>query len=210
MVKNHFELPPDYFYRQDERDDALFYEVPRLVVHIDKPAIRALSAKFEALLPPNGRYLDLMSSWRSHLPPHLLPKQVTGLGMNAVEMEQNPQLDTAIVHDLNRQPQLPFPDETFDAVVCTVSIQYLIHPMRVFAEVHRVLRPDGVFVVSFSNRCFPMKAVAVWLATTDEQHIQLVGHYFRASGAWTEPQVSSYTPDESDPLHVIWARKEAA
>jgi hypothetical protein len=76
--------------------------------------------------------------------------------------------------------------------------------------VQRVLKPGGVFIVSFSNRCFPSKAVAVWAASTDEQHIQLVGEYFAVAGGWTPAQVVAHTPADSDPLYVVWEQKPEA
>ena len=204
-------LPADYFSRQDERDDDLFYTMPRRVVHIDEGAIAALSEIYYELLPPEGTYLDLMSSWRSHLPEGLNPASVTGLGLNAEEMDDNPQLDDYVVHNLNLNPQLPFTDEQFDAVLCTVSVQYLTQPVTVFQEILRVLKPTGSFIVSFSNRCFPMKAVVVWLGTNDEQHVSLVSHYFESSSkAWSEPKLwQKPATGQGDPLYVVWAVKES-
>ena len=62
------------------------------------------------------------------------------------------------MHDLNRTPTLPFEDESFDVVLNTVSVDYLTRPFEVFAEVGGVLRPGGLFLVTFSNRAFPQKA----------------------------------------------------
>jgi len=200
-------FPPEYFRRTDERHDDEFYALPRLVVHIDEPAIRALTALLAKVLPPAGVYLDLMSSWRSHLPTELKPTRVVGLGMNATEMDDNPQLDAYIVHNLNQKPTLPLADAEFDAAICTVSVQYMTRPLEIFRQVNRVLKPGGIFVVSFSNRCFPTKAVAAWRTTTDEQHIQLVGSYFNAACNWTEPQAKANVPKTSDPLYALWAYK---
>jgi ubiquinone/menaquinone biosynthesis C-methylase UbiE len=151
--------------------------------------------------------LDLMSSWRSHLPEDLRLREVVGLGMNAEEMAENPQLTRSIIHDVNRDARLPFADEEFDGAVCAVSIQYLTDPLSVFREVRRVLRPDAPFVVSFSNRCFPTKAVAVWLGTSHRQHIELVRTYFEASGGWSEVTEEDRSPgDLGDPLYAVWAR----
>ena len=200
-------FPPEYFRRYDERHDDEFYALPRLVVHIDELAIRTLTALLAKVLPPGGVYLDLMSSWRSHLPAELKPSRVVGLGMNAAEMADNPQLDAYIVHNLNQNPTLPLPDAEFDAVICTVSVQYMTRPVEVFRQVNRVLKPGGIFVLSFSNRCFSTKAVAAWLTMTDEQHVQLVGSYFNAAGNWTEPQAKANVPKTSDPLYVVWAHK---
>jgi SAM-dependent methyltransferase len=200
-------LPQEYFRRQDEQADEQFYSFPRLVVHIDDQAIRALTALLAKLLPPGGKYLDLMSSWRSHLPEELKPARVVGLGMNAAEMEDNPQLDAYLVHNLNENPTLPFQTGEFDAAVCTVSVQYMTKPLETFREVNRVLKPGGIFVVSFSNRCFSTKALAAWLAGTDEHHVQLVESYFNAAGNWTTPETASNAPRNSDPLYTVWAHK---
>ena len=154
------------FRRFDEDDDSAFYSFPRRVVHIDDGAIAALTRLYAALVPAGVRVLDLMGSWRSHLPASFGGAAI-GLGLNAVEMAENPHLAAAVVHDLNREPGLPFADAAFDAVVCAVSVQYLTRPLDVFREVRRVLRPGAPFVVSFSNRCFPDKAVALWRASDD-------------------------------------------
>jgi ubiquinone/menaquinone biosynthesis C-methylase UbiE len=149
-----------------------------------------------------------MSSWRSHLPAGFRAGEVVGLGLNAEEMADNPQLTRHVVHDVNREARLPFDDATFDGAACAVSIQYATHPVRLFREVARVLRAGAPFVVSFSNRCFPTKAVAVWLAATDAQHVQLVQTYFEASGGWTEVSAENRSPGpDGDPLYAVWARR---
>jgi SAM-dependent methyltransferase len=200
-------FPPDYFRRQDDSDDSGFYVAPRKVVHIDDQAIETLGDVLVRTLPRTGVYLDLMSSWRSHLPPALKPTQVVGLGMNGEEMADNPQLSEYVVQNLNRNPALPFEDRQFDAVICTVSVQYLTRPIDVFAEVYRVLRPGGAFVVSFSNRCFPTKAVNIWLRMNDTQHLALVTRYFELSGAWAGLYAEQHVAPMTDPLYAVSARK---
>lgn len=205
MNENPF--PQDYFRRQDGSDDEMFYVQPRKVVHIDDHAIKVVRDLFHHLLPPGGIYLDLMSSWRSHLPEALKPGRVVGLGMNADEMADNPQLDKYVVQNLNRNPLLPFEDGDFDAAFCTVSVQYLTNPAAVFAEVNRVLKPGGVFIVSFSNRCFPTKAVNVWVSTNDSQHLALVTRYFEQGGNWVGIEADQKKRLMADPLYAVWARK---
>lgn len=181
-----------------------------MVVHIDQQAIAALEDLLRKVLPPEGVYLDLMSSWRSHIPPELRPAGVVGLGMNAAEMADNPQLDDHIVHNLNTMPRLPYDDSVYDAVICTVSVQYLVRPVDVFAEVYRVLKPGGPFVVSFSNRCFPNKAVNAWLSMSDRQHVELVQRYFELSAQWGDVRTFSkrpLIPMQHDPLYAVWASK---
>ncbi len=201
------DFPAEYFSRQDSSDDALFYQVARKVVHIDDGAIKALSDQFSALLPKNAVILDLMSSWRSHLPPQLKPTRVVGLGMNAEEMADNPALTEYVVHNLNKNPNLPFEDGEFDAAICTVSVQYLQRPIEVFREVGRVCKPGAPFIVSFSNRCFPTKAVAVWLSTTDNQHMALVARYFEDAGNWSDIRAwAKPRKIGGDPLYLVWAK----
>ena len=197
----------DPFGRYDGTDDALFYAVPRLVTHIDEGAIEALEAHYDAVLPGDGLILDLMSSWRSHLPDRIAPDRVWALGMNAVEMKENPQVGQFVVHDLNREPTLPYDDATFAAVVCAVSVQYLVRPVDVFRDVRRVLVDGGPFVVSFSNRCFPTKAVQAWLSTSDDMHVRLVSAYMTDAGFADVRTASLRTRD--DPLFLVTGRGQS-
>ena len=200
-------FPPAAYAREDESFDHGFYLLPRKVVHIDEDAIAALGRLYAEVLPAGGRLLDLMSSWRSHLPAGFRAAEVVGLGMNAEEMADNPQLTSAIVHDVNLERRLPFGDGEFDGAMCAVSVQYLIHPVQVFHEVGRVLRPGAPFVVSFSNRCFPTKAVAVWLNTSDEQHLTLVRAYFDTARGFDDVKEEDRSPrGYGDPLYAVWAR----
>ncbi|MGH7356782.1 MAG: class I SAM-dependent methyltransferase [Candidatus Rokuibacteriota bacterium] len=201
-------FPPEAYAREDESSDERFYDVARKVVHIDDGAIAALGRLYADVLPAGGRLLDLMSSWRSHLPNDCAAAEVVGLGLNAEEMADNPQLARRVVHDLNREARLPLGDDEFDGAMCAVSIQYVIHPVRLFGEVRRVLRPGAPFVVSFSNRCFPTKAVAVWLGTTDAQHLGLVRAYFEAALGWADVKEEDRSPGGGgDPLYAVWARR---
>ncbi len=212
-MKAHPAFPPEFFRKQDERDDDLFYAQPRKVVHIDDRAIAALRDQFALLLPRGAAILDLMSSWRSHLPDEVAPARVVGLGMNADEMADNPQLTGHIVQNLNRNPRLPFAEAEFDAAVCTVSVQYLTQPIAVFEEVRRVLKPGGRFIVAFSNRCFPSKAVNVWLSLNDAGHMALVTRYFEAAGgwanitAWASERRAALWGQGGDPLFIVWAER---
>jgi len=201
---------PEHFARLDESPDPDFYDMPRKVVHIDDHAIAAIKQFFRDTLPTDGVILDLMSSWRSHWPRALSKQQLVGLGMNAEEMSENPDLDDFVIHDLNANPQLPFEDATFDAVVVTVSIQYMTRPVDVFREVNRILKPSGLFAVIFSNRMFPTKAVAIWRSLNDRQHAELIAAYFQQAGNFTAIEAQDRTPqvsDYTDPVYVVMARK---
>ena len=203
-------FPQGSFHREDETDDGLFYDQPRLVVHIDEHAVVATASYFGRVLPRDGTTLDLMSSWRSHMPDDLPIENLVGLGLNAVEMAENPQLDRAVVHDINADPVLPFDDGAFDAAVLTVSVQYIVRPKEVFREVNRVLREGGSLHVVYSNRMFPTKAVAIWKALDDAHRTQLIVSYFDHSGGWGPPRARDIgNPHEpyADPVYVVSASK---
>jgi len=167
-------LPQGAFAKIDAEEDELFYELPRLVCHIDDGAIAALTEFYRIALPAGGVLLDLMSSWVSHLPPEISYAEVIGHGMNAVELAANPRLARWFVQNLNRDTALPLADAGIDAAMICVSIQYLQQPVAVLREVARLLRPGCPIVISFSNRCFWTKAVAIWRALDDEGHARLV------------------------------------
>ncbi|MHB1444781.1 MAG: class I SAM-dependent methyltransferase [Acidimicrobiales bacterium] len=200
-------FPSGFFDRSDPETDRAFYAVPRLVTHIDDRAIAAVGALYEELGVPDGDVLDLMSSWVSHLPRR--PRSLCALGMNVQELAANPMATSTLQHDLNEHQQLPFPDASFDSVLCCVSVDYLIAPLQVFADALRVLRPGGVFVCTFSNRLFPTKAIRGWLYATDSERVRIVEEYFRRSGPWDGLMSRACLPPDGpgDPLYAVWARR---
>jgi SAM-dependent methyltransferase len=202
-TSSHFK--PEFFRRMDDSDDELFYSSPRLVVHIDDGAIAKVGEIYAQVLPQGGAILDLMSSWRTHLTAHSRPSRVVGLGMNADEMRDNPQLTEAVVHNVNKDPVLPFRDAEFDGAIMTVSVQYLIHPIETFSEVGRVLKPGAPFIVTFSNRMFPTKAVAIWQYLDENDRVGLVGRYFKDSGAFENIDAIDKSAPTDPPSDPVWA-----
>ncbi|HEY3848928.1 MAG TPA: methyltransferase domain-containing protein [Acetobacteraceae bacterium] len=195
-------LPQWAFDKADPSPDAAFYVDPRFVTHIDDGAIATVTQVYRQMLPPDGALLDLMSSWVSHLPDDITYGSVVGHGMNAEELAANPRLSRWFVQDLNAEPALPLGDASFDGASLCVSVQYLQRPVEVFREVVRVLRPGAPFVVSFSNRCFPTKAVAIWQAFSGPDQQRLVGAYMEAAG-FTKIAEHVSAPERGDPLWVV-------
>jgi len=206
-MSDHVGYPPGFFDRQDENPDELFYAAPRFVVHIDAATIEALTQTYRELLPAGGAVLDLMSSWVSHLPEEVEFGRIVGLGMNEAELAGNPRLTDHAVHDLNRDPELPFEDASFDAIVNAVSIQYLTRPVDVIRSAARVLRPGGVHLVALSHRCFPTKAIRAWHVLPPPDRIETVRGYFQRAGGYAEPELLDRSPVAADPLWIVVARR---
>jgi SAM-dependent methyltransferase len=204
------QFPSQNFLREDEEDDRAFYAYPRKVVHIDDGAIDTVGRLFRDFIPAGATVLDLMSSWRSHWPSGHSRQRLVGLGLNAEEMADNPDLDEYVVHNVNEDPVLPFADGAFDAVVITVSVQYLTRPIETFRQVNRILRAGGQFIVSFSNRMFPTKAVNIWRNSNDRSHLELVASYLDYAGGFEDVKGGLANPQESppgDPLFVVMGKK---
>ena len=96
-----------------------------------------------------------------------------------------------------------FEDEAFELVIDR-------HTGFNIAEVERVLRPGGVFVCTFSNRCFPTKVIRGWLANDDAGRVRIVGRYFQLTDGFGEPTMVHRNPGAlTDPLYAVWATKES-
>lgn len=207
------------FARQDEKDDVAFYRQPRLVNHIDDAAGAEVSRLYGRLIRPGAEVLDLMGSWNSHLPEGLALGALAVLGMNRDELDANTRATERCVHDLNLAPRTPFANGRFDAVICTVSVEYLTRPFEVFAEVARILKPGGLFIHTFSNRWFPPKVTRIWQELHEFERMGLVLEYFLESGRYTGLQTYSIQglarPENdryygqmanSDPVFAVWGR----
>lgn len=210
----------DPYLREDETPDARFYGAPRMVQHLDAAAVGVVKALYGGFLREGMHVLDLMSSWTSHIPEGIPLGRLAGLGMNLAELEANPLLTDRVVHDLNENPVLPYPDAAFDLILCTVSVEYLTRPLAVFGEMGRVLKPGGLAVAAFSNRWFPPKAIQIWKELHEFERMGLVLEYFERSGKFggletysmrgiPRPWDDKYFPQMrfSDPVYAVWGRK---
>jgi len=201
-------LPEEAFRRYDESPDEEFYYLPRFVTHIDDRAIAAVTQLYREHFPPGGFILDLMSSWVSHLPEEVRYERTVGLGMNERELAKNPRLDEFVVQNLNTNPRLPFGDTGFDGCGLCVSIDYLTRPVEVLREVGRVLKVGSPVVITFSNRCFPTKAITLWHQLDDRGRMRLVERYLHEAGNWSEVHSLDRSPRRlfTDPLFAVVGR----
>ncbi len=203
------ELPAGAFAKADPSPDTRFYIQARLVTHIDDAAIAAVTTLYREFLPPGGVVLDVMSSWVSHLPDDVAYAEVIGHGMNAAELAANPRLDRWFTQDLNADPALPLPPASIDAACMCVSVQYLQHPAKVFSSLAQALRPDSPVLVTFSNRCFPTKAVAIWQALDGPDQCRLVELYLQRAGFQSVESRMLRDGRRSDPLWAVIGRAPA-
>lgn len=212
----------DAFTRDDSGDDSKFYETDRFVSHVDKVAMVTVEELIaDLVIEKDPLILDLMAGWDSHIPDSLNPSQVTGLGLNENELKKNTGLTDYILQDINRNPVLPFNDNYFDVVINSLSVDYMTNPIDVFKEAGRVLKPGGLYLVIFSNRMFPQKAVKVWKGSSEDERIILVEEYFKGSGMFEKPSIfiskGKKRPEDdkyyeylklSDPVYALYAEKK--
>ncbi|KAL1500516.1 hypothetical protein AB1Y20_013172 [Prymnesium parvum] len=219
------------FRRIDEQPDAAFYEVPRLVYHIDEASVCALTRYYDDTIQDGSDVLDICSSWVSHYPlsfPERM-RSIVGTGISEVELSCNTQLSSFVASDLNDSPKLPFADkaplarsahsttqfprlrQSFDVVTCVVSFDYLTKPLEVMREIGRVLRPGGSVILSQSNRCFYTKAVGVWTEDmSDAAHLRVLGNYIHFAGPFDTPRaydISPQGPGTRDPMYIVEAKR---
>lgn len=201
-------LPPEAFAKEDASPDRLFYAAPRFVTHIDERAIAAVTGLYREIFPAGGTILDLMGSWVAHLPPEIAYNAVIGHGMNEEELAANPRYTRWFLQNLNEEPSLPLADATLDGAAICVSVQYLQRPVAVMREVARCLKPGAPLAVTFSNRCFPTKAVAIWLGLPMGQHQRLVGLYMERAG-FAAIEARTLIPEglDHDPLWAVIGRR---
>jgi SAM-dependent methyltransferase len=196
------DFPEQFFQRQDESADENFYIQPRFVTHIDDATISRLTEFYREQIASKSRVLDLMSSWISHLPKGVTYAHVAGLGMNMAELDANPQLNNYCVQDLNITPALPYADNSFDAVLIAVSIQYLVKPVEVMTEINRCLNPGGQCIVAMSHRLFPTKAIRAFQILPPAERCEIVATYMKKSGL-TAIEALDRSPQTGDPLWIV-------
>ncbi len=196
-------LKPEQRQKLDNGNDLDFYNVPRLVTHVDEGFIDSLTSLYRDRLSPNTRIFDMMSSWVSHLPNEMNFECVEGHGLNAEELAKNLRLDRYFIQNLNQDLKLPLTDSSFDAVLNTVSVQYLQYPEAIFAEIYRILKPDGIAIISFSNRMFYNKAIAMWRDASETDRVELVKRYFQSVAGFSHPETIVRVSDTPNLLRMI-------
>jgi len=88
-----------------------------------------------------GFLIDLMAKHR--------PARYTGLDLSPemIRMAEGKQIEGA-AFTVGSADRLPFPDRSFDIVTCSQSFHHYPYPDKAMAEVLRVLKPGGLYILS--------------------------------------------------------------
>ena len=105
--------------------------------------LRYLVRDLAAVLGPMRGELDVLDLYCGSRPyEDLLPR-----GSRCVGFDIDDRYGAA---DVVSNDFLPFPDQSFDLVLCTEAFQYVPDPARGLAEIRRVLRPGGRLILTVS------------------------------------------------------------
>ena len=201
--------------KSDESDDSLFYSNPKFAYHLDKNFRLRLTDQYRIYLNENMVILDLMSSWVSHLPNEIKFRKVIGHGLNEEELKSNNILNEFWVQDLNQEQSIPLENSSVDACLIVAGWQYLQYPELIVEELARVIKPNGLMIISFTNRAFWHKSPNIWVQSSEEGRVEYVRNilvdYFweiiRISNQHTIkiPFLKFFNP-YSDPFYSIVAK----
>ena len=132
--------------------------------------------KFLSLLPEikDKKILDVgAGTGRVSLPLALAGAQVTALDVSEKILEVLKRKNKKIITVVGEAENLPFENESFDIVTAAFLVVHLKDPKIFFDEVYRVLKPDGLFLVSNINQKEPP------VVKTKEGDIQIKSYYHR-------------------------------
>jgi ubiquinone/menaquinone biosynthesis C-methylase UbiE len=124
----------------------------------DRLAIRAL------LPPRGGRLIEVAAGFGRLVDEYAGYASVTLFDASAELLDAARDrlgADPRLKFVLGDAHRLPFPDGSFDVVVCVRALHNFADPAAVFGEFARVLQPGGVLVLEFANKRH-LKSIARW------------------------------------------------
>lgn len=183
------------FMQANDESDEVFFDRQGLDSLMDMGARTAVTALYRTTLPVGGRTLDVMAGAMSHMPEDAVFQELIGVDVCKKAVEANKALTQSVVQNLNTTPVLPFDDQSFDGAVLCDGFAYLTQPQRVFEDIYRVLKPGVPFIVSFSDRFIPAKAVAIWHALEPEDRVRFISALMARVG-FTDLDTGEVTPPE--------------
>jgi SAM-dependent methyltransferase len=154
-----------------------------------RPIPERLHAALAAHLPPQGRCLDVgcgdgrSTGWLLDLVGSYLGVDVSEA---AVERARSLGIDARQVPDA---AELPFEDDSFDAVVCLEVLEHLFAPHSAAAEALRVLRPGGTYFTTVPNVAYwrwrrDLALKGIWNPFGDDESVD---------APWRDPHIRFFT-----------------
>ncbi len=200
--------------KADMSDDQIFYQQPRYAYHLSDTFRARLTSLYSEYLLKHHVILDLMSSWVSHLPSNIRYKKVIGHGLNESELNSNKRLDWFWIQNLNKKHNMPIEDSSVDVGLIVAGWQYLQYPERVSLELSRIIKPDSLLIISFTNRAFWTKSPNIWTYSSEEKRVEYVNSVLSSNGWRIEKLLNEKTYNkilglntvESDPFYSVIAR----
>ena len=201
----------------DESNDEQFYSEPKFVYHLDSNFRQYLSNIYKNEIADYSTVLDLMSSWDSYLPKNKKYKKVIGHGLNKQELEKNKILDSYWIQNFNLDQEISLDSESVDYCLMVAAWQYLQYPENLTKEIVRILKNQGKFIISFSNRAFWHKAPNIWTSSSEEERVTYVRKVLITNGfnepkiiqKFNEPAKNIFNFLNKDPFYCLIATKDS-
>ena len=199
----------------DESNDFDFYASPKFVYHLDSNFRKLLTEIYEKEFTNESVVLDLMSSWDSYLPKTIKYNKVIGHGLNKEELDRNKSFDNYWIQNFNEDQNIPLENESVDYCLMVAAWQYLQYPENISLEISRVLRRNGKFIISFSNRAFWTKAPNIWTYSDENQRVEYVCNVLISNGFNKPKVIKKFTTNNFkflpffnfDPFYCVIAEK---
>lgn len=113
----------------------------------DISRVTVLKEKIAEWIPKGAKILDVGCG------DMFLAKEMPDYDWTGVDVNSQVNDGKAVKHDIEQFPY-PFKSASFDAVVCSEVLEHLFDPVAVTKEIHRLLKPNGVYIVSTPNADF--------------------------------------------------------
>ena len=138
-----------------------------------------------------------------------------GHGLNKDELNKNEKLESYWIQNFNEDQTIPLENESVDYCLMVAAWQYLQYPENISMEISRVLKDNGKFIISFSNRAFWTKAPNIWTYSDEAQRVEYVQKVLITNGFNKPKVVEKFTSNNFkflpffnfDPFYCVIAEK---
>lgn len=139
MSKKHFDAQAEDY---DRKETVYYSKFPKISCHDVAAQLRL--HPYDRLLDVGcgtGFLIDLLKSQKD--------AEYYGLDLSPEMIRvARSKLDDSVHLTEGSANRLPYPDGTFDVVCCVQSFHHYPYPEQAMEEVYRVLKPDGLYILS--------------------------------------------------------------